>query len=120
MVTTGGKFELSADFQQFGAHPVLDIEAVIHQFEEVVFLAVDVLPHAGSFHCLVELPQSQAGLHIARGAAGGGNNAVGMLGDEFGVHARILTQLALVGGHGGEIKQITQALAFSAIIVWCR
>src|SRR5699024_12067594 len=68
-------------------------------------LAVDVLPHRRGFKGLVELAEAEAGLHITGGAAGGRDDALGMLGDELGVHARPLAQLTLVGGHRGRSEE---------------
>ena len=103
------QLEPAADLQQVVAHPLFDLQAVVHQLQEEVVLAVDVLPHSGGFQGLVELSQAQAGLHVAGGAAGGGDDALGVLGDQFGIHAGPLAQLAFVAGHGRQVEQIAQA-----------
>ena len=106
----GRQVQLAADLQQLGAHAGLDVEPVVHELEEVVVLAVDVLPHPGGLQRLVELAQAQAGLHVARRAAGGGDDALGPLRDELRVHARPLAQLPLVRRHRRQVEEIAQAL----------
>ena len=102
--------ELPPDLQQLGAHAGLDVEPVVHELEEVVVLAVDVLPHAGRRQRLVELPQAQARLHVARRTTGGGDDALGALGDDLGVHARVLAQLPLVRRHRRQVEEVVQPL----------
>ena len=101
--------QLAADLQQAVAGALLNIQAVVHQLQEEVVLAVDVLPHGSCLEGLIKLPQAQAGLDVSRGATGGGDDALRMLRDELGVHTRPLTQLSLVGGQGGQLEQVVQA-----------
>ena len=102
--------QLAAHFQQVIADALFDVQPVVHQLQEVVVLAIDVLPHRGGFHCLIELSQAQAGLYVARGATGGGDDALGTLGNQLGIHARPLAVLALIAGHGAQVEEIAQAL----------
>ena len=71
--------ELAADVQQALADPGLDVQAVVHQLQVEVLLAEDLLVLRGGLQRLVELAQPQPGLHVARGAAGGGHQAGGVL-----------------------------------------
>ena len=69
----------------------------------------DLAPLGGRFERLAVLPQAQPGLHLPGRAAGGDDDAVGVLGDELGVHPRPLAQLALEGGQRGQLEQVAQA-----------
>ena len=47
MVVVGGEWrdgEFAADLEQALAHPALDVETVVHQFEEIVLGAEDLPP----------------------------------------------------------------------------
>jgi len=55
------QIKFSTNFQQFGPHAVFNIQAVVHQLEEVIFLAVNVLPHGGGFQRLIKLDK-----HLSR------------------------------------------------------
>ena len=55
------------------------------------------------------MPETQARLHLTGGAAGGGDDARGVLGDEFGVHPRPLAELALERGQRRELEKVAQA-----------
>ncbi|CPZ67411.1 Uncharacterised protein [Mycobacteroides abscessus] len=71
---------------------------MVHQLQEEIVLAEDVLPFGRGGKRLALLPQPQAGLHLTRWTSGGGDDAAGVLGDEVGVHARPLAQLPLERG----------------------
>ena len=61
---------------------LLDLDAVVHQLQEVVVLAEDVLVLAGRLRAASSiLAEPQPGLHLAGGAAGGGDQPLGVLGD---------------------------------------
>ena len=78
--------ELLADLQQAVADPALDLDAVVHQLQEVAVLAEDVLVLGGRLQRLVELAEAQPGLQLAGRAAGGGDQPLGPLGDGLLVH----------------------------------
>ena len=100
--------ELAADFEQPIARALFDVQPMVHQLQEEVVLAIDVLPHGRGLEGLVELTEAQAGLYIAGWAAGGGDDAISMLSDELRIHARPLAQLAFVGGERGQREQVAQ------------
>src|SRR5699024_3781354 len=85
--------KLAADFQQAVTRALFDVQSVVHQLEEVIVAAVNVLPHRGGFERFIKLSQAQTCLHITRGATRGRDNAIGVLGNQFRVHARPLAQL---------------------------
>ena len=95
--------------QQVGSHLLLDRDTMVHQLAEVVLLAEDGLVGTRGLAGLLELPQAQSGLHLARRASGGGNDATGILGHQFAVHAG-LHVVALVGGQGGQPEQVVEPL----------
>ena len=101
--------ELPADLEQAVADPALDVQAVLHQLEEVVFLAEDVLPLGRPLERLVELAEPQPGLQLARRAAGGSHQPGRVRRDDLLVHPRPLDQPALGVGAGGELEQVMQA-----------
>ncbi len=99
---------LLADLQQPLADPALDVQAVVHQLEEVVVGPEDLPPLGRRLQRLAVVPEPQPGLHLARRAAGGGDDALGVLGDELGVHPRPLAQLALEGRQRRQLEQVAQ------------
>ncbi len=102
--------ELLADLGQAVADPALDVDAVVHQLEEVVLLAEDVLPLGGGFERLVDLAEAQPGLQLTRRAPGGGHQPGRVLREDLLVHPRPLGQHALGVGAGRELEQVVQAL----------
>ena len=102
------QIKFSTNFQQFGPHAVFNIQAVVHQLQEVIFLAVNVLPHGGCFQRLIKLPQAQTGLYIPRRTPRGSDNPGGVLRNKIGIHAGPFTQLPLIRRHRGKVKQILQ------------
>ena len=101
--------ELLADLQEAVADPVLDLDAVVHQLQEVAVLAEDVLVLGGRLQRLVELAEAQPGLELAGGAAGGGDEPLGPLGDGLLVHPGPLLQPALGVRVRGEPEEVVQA-----------
>ena len=100
--------ELAPHLQQAVADTALDLDTVIHQLQEEIVLAEDLLPFGGGLERLLVMAQPQPGLHLARGAARRRDDALGVLGDQFGVHARPLAELTLEGGHRGQLEQVAQ------------
>ncbi len=100
--------ELAADLEQPVAHPAFDVQAVVHQLEEVVVGPEDLPPLRGRFERLAVMAQPQPGLHLTRRAASGGDDARGVLGDELGVHARPLAELTLERGQRRELEEVAQ------------
>ena len=82
---------------------------MVHEFEEEIVPAVNVLPHGGGFEGFVELAESESGLDVPGGATGGADDAGGVFGDEFGIHARPFAKLAFVAGHRGKVEQVVEA-----------
>ncbi len=101
--------ELLPDLQEAVADPVLDLDAVVHQLQEVPVLAEDVLVLGGGLQGLVELAEAQSGLELAGGAAGGGDQALGPLGDGLLVHPGPLLEPALGIGVGGEPEEVVES-----------
>ena len=90
------QIKFPTNFQQFGPHTIFNIQAVVHQLQEVIFLAVNVLPHGGGFQRLIKLPQTQTRLHISRRAPRSSNNPGGVLRNKIGIHAGPFTQLPFI------------------------
>ncbi len=107
-----GEAQVPGQAQQVLPDLPLDVQAVVHQLQEVVFAAEDVLVGGGSGPRLGVLAQPQAGLDLAGGAAGGGDDALRPFGDQLAVHTRLPGgELALVTGLRTEPEQVAQALA---------
>ena len=79
---------------------------MVHQFEKK-FSSEDVAVFRGRGERLGHLAQAQAGLHLAGRAAGGGDDPLGVLGDELAIHAR-LAVVALERGQAGEPEQVAE------------
>ncbi len=101
--------QLAADLEQPVADPLLDGQPVVHQLEAVVVGAEDLAPLGRRLQRLAVMPQAQPGLHLPRGAAGGGDDALGVFGDDLGVHPRPLAELALERRQRGQLEQVAQA-----------
>ncbi len=99
----------AADFQQPLADPAFDVQAVVHQLQEVVLGPEDLPPFCGRFERFAALPEPQPGLHLPGGAAGGGDDAGRVFGDQLGVHPRPLAQLALERRPRRQLEQVPQA-----------
>ena len=90
------QIKFPTNFQQFRPHTIFNIQAVVHQLQEVIFLTVNVLPHRCGFQRLIKLPQAQTGLYIPRRTPRGSDNPSGVLCNKIGIHAGPFTQLPLV------------------------
>ena len=88
-MASGGRSSLLGDVEQPLADRALDRQAVVHQLEEEVLLAEDVPVVRRGLQRLVGLAEPQPGLHLAGRAAGGGDDPLGVLGDQLAVHARL-------------------------------
>ncbi|CFE46862.1 Uncharacterised protein [Mycobacterium tuberculosis] len=107
----GGKrrnVERASDLEQTVTDPAFDGQPVVHQLKEVVVRSDDLPPLRRGFERLPILAEPQAGLHLPRRASGGDDDALGVFGDELGVHARPLAQLALEGSMRGQLEQVAQ------------
>ncbi len=100
--------KLAADLEQTLTHPPFDVEAVVHQLEEVVVRPEDLSPSGGRLQRLAVVAEPQPRLHLAGRAAGGGDDARRVLGDELGVHPRPLAELTLERGQRRQLEQIAQ------------
>ena len=100
--------EVFREPQQVGHHAALDREPVVHDLGEVVLLAEDVLELRRRRARRVVLPEPQARLHLARRAAGRGDEpgAVGL--QELAVHAG-LEVVALHARQRAEPEQVVHA-----------
>ena len=105
----GREAHLLAQPEQVVADPLLDGDAVVHQLEEDVVLAEDVLQLRGLADGLVVLAQAQPRLDRAAGAAGADDEALAVLGEDLLVHAG-LEVVALEARAGGEPEQVVHAL----------
>ena len=94
--------------QQTLADPRLDREPVVHQLEEEVVAAEDVLELRRRGARLVVVADAQPGLDLTRRAAGGADQALRVLREELAVGAGLVV-LALEGGAGREPEQVVQA-----------
>ena len=94
--------------QQVVTRPALDVEAVVHQLAEVVVGPEDVAVVRGRLDRGVVLAETQQGLHLAGGAAGGGDDAVGVGLEQLAVHARLEVE-ALDARQAGEPEQVVHA-----------
>jgi hypothetical protein len=91
------------------SHPVLDLQPVIHDLDEEVARPEDVTVGGSRGHGLVVLAQLQPGLHLTGGAAGGGDDALGVGREQFPVHPR-LAEKAFERGQRGQPEQVVHAL----------
>ena len=101
--------EVLRQAQQAVADPRLDGQAVVHQLEEEVLLAEDVLEVGGRLPGLVVVADPEPGLHLARRAAGGADEARGVLRQELAVGPGLVV-LPLEGGARREPEQVVQPL----------
>ncbi len=101
--------QLLADLDQAVADAALDLQPVVHQLEEVVVLAEDVLEGGGGLQRLVELAEPQPGLDLAGRAARRAHHAVGVLGEQLLVHPGVLEDEALGVGAARQLEHVVQA-----------
>ena len=112
MAVVGGKWrntELLADVEQTLSHTALDRETVIHQFEEEVVRAPDLLPLRGSFESLAIVTETKAGLDLTGRATRGRDDALGVRGDELLVHPWPFTELALDGRERRQLEEVAES-----------
>ncbi len=102
------QIQVFRDAPQAVPDPLLDAEPVVHDLDEEVACAEDVPVRGGRLDRLRVLPEPQPGLHLAAGAAGGGDDARGVLGDQLTVHPRF-AEVALQRGPGGQPEQVVHA-----------
>ena len=95
--------------EQAVADAVLDVEPVVHQLEEVVLPAQDVLEVAGGLAGGVVVAVAQVHLHLAGRAPGRADDALAVLREQLAVHARVLEE-AVAPGAGREPEQVVHAL----------
>ena len=95
--------------QQPVADPGLDREAVVHQLEEEVVGAEDVLEVAGRGPGLLVVADPEPGLDLPRRAAGGADQAGGVLGEQLAVGAGLVEE-PLDRGARGQPEQVVHAL----------
>ena len=79
---------------------------MVHQFEEEVLRAPDLLPLGCRFEGLPILAETQPRLYLTRRAPGGRDNSFGVLRDDLLVHARPLAQLTLDRGQRGQLEKV--------------
>ena len=101
--------EILAEAQEVVAHDLLDREAVVHQLEEEVLLAEDVLELRGCGAGLVVLAQAQPGLDLAGRASGGGDDALAVAVEELTVGPG-LEVVALKARQRRHAKEVVHAL----------
>ena len=104
-----GEVEVLAELEQAVAHPGLDVEAVVHQLEEEVLLAEDVLELRGGRPGLLVVADAQPGLDLAGRAAGGADEPLGVLVQQLPVGARLVV-VALEAGARRQPEQVVHAL----------
>ena len=103
------QLQVLGELEQVAGDPLLDPQAVVHELAVVVLGAEDVAELRRGLPRLLVLAQAQAGLHLAGGAAGGGDEALAVGVQQLAVHAR-LVQLALQGRQGRGAEQVLHAL----------
>jgi hypothetical protein len=82
---------------------------VLHQLQEEAVPAEDVLVRRGRLERLGWLAQPQPGLHLTGRAAGGGDDPLGVPGDQLTVHPRLVVE-AFDAGQARQLEQVAQAL----------
>ncbi len=95
--------------EQAVADPGLELEAVVHELEEVVVAAQDVLVVGGGLAGGVVVAVPQVDLDLARGAAGGADDPRGVPREQLAVHAGLLEEAVLPGARA-EAEQVVHPL----------
>ena len=104
------RVELLRDGEQARGDLLLDLQAVVHELDEEVVAAEDVLEFAGRTQRLVELAESEPGLDDARRAPGRGDHAFGIGGEHLLIHTRVTLDAAFEVRHGGGLDEVDEAL----------
>ena len=99
--------QLLAELDQVAADPRLDVELVVHQFEEEVVRTEDVPVVGGGLARLVELADAQPGLDLAGRAAGRRDDPLGVPLQQLPVGARLVV-VPLKAGQRPEPEQVAQ------------
>ncbi|GMA37186.1 hypothetical protein GCM10025876_33900 [Demequina litorisediminis] len=100
--------QLVREAQQVLADTLLQEQPVVHQLDIEVLGTKDVLELARRAQRLVVLPQTQARLHLARGATSGGDDAVRVALQQVAVHTR-LVEVPLEGGVRRHPEEVVHA-----------
>ena len=101
--------EVLGDPQQIRHHAAFDRQPVIHDLGEVVLFAEELLELRGRRSCGVVLAETQTGLHLARRAAGRGDQALAVFLQQLAVHAG-LEVVALDARPRREPEEVVHAL----------
>ena len=104
-----GDLQFAAHLQKALADSAFNRQTVVHQFQKIVLRTEDVPPFCGGFQRFSVLTQSQPRLHFAGRTSRGGDDALGMLGDDLGIHPIPLAELALEGRQRSQLEEISQA-----------
>ena len=100
--------EVVGQSDEVAGHPGLDVEPVVHELDVEVVGAEDVAQVAGRLAGLVVAADPQPGLHLAGRAAGEGDDALGVLGEDLVVHPRLVEE-ALDAGPRRQPEQVVHA-----------
>ena len=76
------RIELFGDVKQPVGHLSFDIQPVVHEFDVEIIAAENVLEFAGGTQRVIELAQAQTSLDDARRAAGRGDDAFRIFGED--------------------------------------
>ncbi len=95
--------------QQVLGDPPFNLQTVVHDLAEVVLLAEDLLEFGGGRLCGLVLSQAQLRLDFTRGAASGGNQALGVVVQQLAVPARIFAEDRIQGGDGAALEEVVHA-----------
>lgn len=105
------------DVEQPVGHLLFDFQAVVHEFDVEIIAAENVLEFAGGTQRVIELAQAQTSLDDARRAAGRGDDAFRIFGEDFLIHTRIAHDSAFKVRVGGGFHEVDGPSSFSAHMV---
>ena len=105
----GRQAEVLAQAQEVLTHLALDGDAVVHQLEEEVLLAEDVLEVGGGLARLGVLAEAEPGLDLPRRAPCGGDESLAVALQELAVRARLVV-VALEARQRGDAEEVVHAL----------